>query len=80
MTSTESTIIHNDTSTALDMDTESIYNFQWFTEGLLLFIVSCIGLVGNSCAVATCSRQRVQRVFHRLLLVLATFDAVSELT
>ena len=52
-------------------------HFQWVTEGLLLFIISVIGLVGNSCSVVTCSRQRVQRIFHRLLLVLATFDTVT---
>ena len=54
-----------------------IYNFQWVTEGLLLVIVSSIGIVGNACSVVTCTKQRIQRVFHRLLLALATFDTVS---
>ena len=57
--------------------TETLETFQWVTEGLLLMLVSTIGLIGNSCSVVTCARQRVQRIFHRLLLVLATFDTVS---
>ena len=51
--------------------------FQWVTEGLLLFFISFIGLIGNFWLVVKSSRQRVQRVFHRLLLALATFDTVS---
>ena len=58
-------------------ETFPIYNFQWVTEGLLLLIVSIIGIVGNACSVVTCTKQRIQRVFHRLLLALATFDTVS---
>ena len=58
-------------------ETFPIYNFQWVTEGLLLLIVSTIGIVGNACSVVTCTKQRIQRVFHRLLLALATFDTVS---
>ena len=57
--------------------TETLKTFQWVTEGLLLMLISSIGLIGNSCSVVTCARQRVQRIFHRLLLVLATFDTVS---
>ena len=60
----------------ISSEEDSKITLQWVTEGLLLTIISCIGLVGNSCSVVTCSRQRVQRVFHRLLLVLATFDTV----
>ena len=52
--------------------------FQWVTEGILLLLISVIGLFGNSCSVVTCARQRVQRIFHRLLLVLASFDTVSK--
>jgi len=50
--------------------------FQWVTEGLLLFFISFIGLIGNFWLVVKSSRQRVQRVFHRLLLALATFDTI----
>ena len=57
--------------------TKTLETFQWVTEGLLLLLISSIGLIGNSCSVVTCARQRVQRIFHRLLLVLATFDTVS---
>lgn len=40
-------------------------------------IVGVIGLVGNSFSVLSFARQRIQRVFHRLLLALATFDSVN---
>ena len=58
-------------------DSESQIDFQWITEGLLLLLTGCIGLVGNTCSLVTCARQRIQRVFHRLLVALATFDSVS---
>ena len=64
-------------STVESSESFSYYDFQWFTEGLLLMLVSCIGLIGNACWVVTCAKQRIQRVFHRLLLTLATFDSVS---
>ena len=69
----------NNSSSATEEYSESfpIYDFQWVTEGLLLLIVSSIGIVGNACSVVTCAKQRIQRVFHRLLLALATFDTVS---
>ena len=58
-------------------ESESQIDFQWITEGLLLLLTGCIGLVGNTCSLVTCARQRIQRVFHRLLVALATFDSVS---
>lgn len=51
--------------------------FQWMTEGLLIFIIGIIGLVGNGISIWTFSRQRIHRIFHNLLLVLAIFDIVS---
>ena len=62
-----------------DAEKNPLETFQWVTEGMLLMLISAIGLFGNSCSVVTCARQRVQRIFHRLLLVLATFDTVSSL-
>ena len=38
--------------------TETLKTFQWVTEGLLLMLISSIGLIGNSCSVVTCARQR----------------------
>eukprot|EP00095_Tigriopus_kingsejongensis_P005175 maker-scaffold237_size242172-snap-gene-1.31 protein:Tk05175 transcript:maker-scaffold237_size242172-snap-gene-1.31-mRNA-1 annotation:"fmrfamide receptor" len=57
-------------------ENEAFYDniFQWVTEGLLIFIVGIIGLVGNGISIWTFSRQRVHRIFHNLLLVLAIFD------
>ena len=43
---------------------------------MLRLQVYCL-LVGNTCSLVTCARQRIQRVFHRLLVALATFDSVS---
>lgn len=51
--------------------------FQWWTEGLLLAVVGLVGLVGNMFSMVIFARQRIQRVFHHLLLLLAIFDAVS---
>jgi len=51
----------------------------WFalaTEGFLLAIVAAFGLFGNGCSVVVFARQRIQRIFHRLLLMLAVFDGV----
>ena len=47
------------------------------TEGLLILIVGVIGVVGNGVSLWTFWRQRVHRIFHNLLLVLAIFDIVS---
>ena len=52
--------------------------FEWVTEGLLIFIVGIIGLFGNGVSVWTFWRQRVHRIFHNLLLILAIFDMVSD--
>ncbi|TRY76422.1 hypothetical protein TCAL_15948 [Tigriopus californicus] len=54
--------------------------FQWLTEGFLLMVLGVIGLVGNTCSMALFARQRIQRVFHHLLLLLAIFDARPNLT
>ena len=51
--------------------------FGFVTEGLLIFIIGLLGLVGNAISIWTFSRQRVHRIFHNLLLVLALFDIVS---
>ena len=50
--------------------------FMWVTEGLLLLAVGGVGLAGNACSVVVFARQRIQRVFHHLLLMLAIFDGV----
>ncbi len=52
--------------------------FEWITEGLLIFVVGLIGLLGNGVSIWTFWRQRVHRIFHNLLLSLAIFDMVSE--
>ncbi len=42
-----------------------------------MFLVGIAGLAGNGISIWTFSRQRVHRIFHNLLLVLAIFDIVS---
>lgn len=54
-------------------------DFAWVVEGLLLIIIGAFGLFGNGSAIIIFSRQRIQRVFHHLLLLLAIFDTVSAL-
>ena len=50
--------------------------FMWVTEGILILCVGCVGLAGNACSMVIFARQRIQRAFHHLLLMLAVFDAV----
>ena len=51
--------------------------FRWVVEGVLISIAFGIGVVGNSFSVIIFSRQKVHRIFHHLLLLLAIFDLVS---
>ena len=51
-------------------------DFEWITEGLLIFVFGIIGLLGNGVSIWTFWRQRVHRIFHNLLLSLAIFDMV----
>ena len=51
--------------------------FEWFTEGVFVLIIGIIGLLGNCISIWTFSRQKVHRIFHNLLLILAIFDIVS---
>lgn len=53
-----------------------VIEFQWWTEGVMILAVGTLGLLGNCASIWTFSRQRVHRVFHNLLLVLAIFDIV----
>ena len=62
---------------AADDDYSGVDWFEWTTEGLMVFIIGNIGLLGNGISVYTFSKQRVHRIFHNLLLVLAIFDIVS---
>lgn len=52
--------------------------FCWLVEGVLILVVGCFGLLGNSFSLVLFSRQKVHRIFHRLLLTLTIFDLVSE--
>ena len=64
---------------ASDMS-EWSYWVMFLTEGVLILVVGVVGLFGNAFSAMLFARQRVQRVFHRLLMLLVFFDAVSHLS
>jgi hypothetical protein len=71
--------IHSNASSgAAVLLTEGLTWFQWATEGVLILVVGILGLFGNIISIWTFSKQRVHRIFHNLLLVLAIFDIVRE--
>ncbi len=49
--------------------------FEFLLEGVLLFVVGLIGLVGNSAAIYVFGRSKLQRNFHVLMVGLSVFDA-----
>ena len=51
--------------------------FVWVVEGVFILIAFLVGMFGNSFSVIVYSRQKVHRIFHNLLLLLAIFDIVS---
>ena len=51
--------------------------FAWVVEGVLILIAFLVGIFGNCFSVIVFSRQKVHRIFHHLLLLLALFDIVS---
>ena len=51
--------------------------FSWVVEGVLILVAFLVGLFGNSFSIVIFSRQKVHRIFHHLLLLLAIFDMVS---
>ena len=51
--------------------------FSWMVEGVMILVAFVVGLFGNSFSIAIFSRQKVHRIFHHLLLLLAIFDMVS---
>lgn len=58
--------------TAADVDV-----FCWYVEGILILIVGCVGILGNSFSLYLMSRPRTQKIFHNLLITLAVFDTAS---
>ena len=51
--------------------------FAWVVEGVLILMAFLVGLFGNGFSIVIFSRQKVHRIFHHLLLLLAIFDMVS---
>ena len=49
-------------------------SMEFIFEVVLLTIVGIAGIVGNSAAIALFSRLRVQLKFHRLMMMLSTYD------
>ena len=64
----------------LDGDDEGMHSMLTFLlEGVLLLAVALVGLIGNFTSFVTISRQKIQRTFHNLLLLLTVFDMVRAL-
>ena len=91
----ETTLIMNQNdSTCLSYNVESILQhvfsepitseeedaFAWVVEGVLILVAFLVGLLGNSFSIVIFSRQKVHRIFHHLLLLLAIFDMVSSIS
>ena len=49
----------------------------FLVEGVMLVLVDCVGLVGNTLSFMVLSTQGLQKTFHNLLLLLNIFDMVS---
>jgi hypothetical protein len=56
---------------------EEIDWFCWWVEGVLILVIGCIGLLGNSLSLILFSRQLKHKIFHNLLFTLTIFDMVS---
>jgi len=54
----------------------NVEQYEFLVEGVILTIVSFVGILGNFASFVKFSQQRSQRLFHYLLLGLATFDMV----
>jgi Co/Zn/Cd efflux system component len=50
----------------------------FLVEGVLIMMVACMGLVGNILSFVVLHSQKVQKTFHNLLILLNTFDMVSQ--
>ena len=55
-----------------------LVTMTFFTEGILLMMVACMGLVGNILSFVVLKSQKVHKTFHNLLILLNTFDMVSK--
>lgn len=55
-------------------------NFKYITEGVILTIVSSLGLIGNVMSIFVLMRASIQGSFSKLLRGLACFDALFLLT
>ena len=68
--------MENVTSFAEDEENGVQKSMEYVFEVVLLSVVGAFGLVGNVSAVALFSRQGIQLKFHRLMMMLATFDFI----
>ena len=53
---------------------ESTSITEYILERVLLIVIGCIGIIGNFCIIGIFTRSRKQKTFHRLMMMLATFD------
>ena len=51
--------------------------FTFLVEGVLMFIVGCLGLGGNLFSLTLLLKRKAQKTFHNLLLLHCSFDMVD---
>ena len=51
--------------------------FTFLVEGVLMFIVGCLGLGGNLFSLTLLLKRKAQKTFHNLLLLHCSFDMVG---
>jgi len=49
---------------------------EFVLERVLLIIIGCLGIIGNLCIIGIFTRLRNRQTFHRLMILLATFDTL----
>ena len=57
-------------------DEESKSITEFILERVLLIIIGCLGIVGNLCIIGIFTRLRNRQIFHRLMIMLASFDTL----
>jgi len=51
-----------------------VNTYKYYCDGILVFIIGLVGIIGNICSILVLSRPKLQDCFHQLLIALAAFD------
>lgn len=66
----------NSSCRELLLDPSVVEKFRYFCDGLLVFLIGLIGIIGNVIAVLVLLRPKLRDCFHQLLIALAFFDTL----